>query len=196
MKRFAAVLLILALGAGIRLQAGGGDPSKPAGADAADMSAMMPKPGNEHRMLTSMVGTWNCDVEVFPMPGAPAMKSKGTEEVVALGEFWTIGRFKGEMMGMPFEGQGISGYDPVRKKFTNYWIDSMTPTGMMGEGTWNEEKKELVLTGRGVDPMGSEYDFREVMGVIDADTRTFSLSMVMPDGTEFTMLNIKYARVK
>ena len=39
-------------------------------------------------------------------------------------------RFKGDIMGMPFEGIGYTGYDNVKKQYWGTWMDNMS-TGMM-----------------------------------------------------------------
>ena len=196
MKRLAIVSLVLALTAGIHLVAQDDHAKKPAPDAGADMSAMMPKPGKEHAMLKGMIGTWDCEVEMAGMPGAPPTKPKAVEVVTPLGEFWAIGAFKGEMMGMPFEGHNITGYDPVKKKFTNYWVDSMSPSAMTGEGEWNEEKKELTFLAKGMDPMGNEMTMKQVVRIIDENNHTFTMTMPMPDGTEMTVISIKYTRAK
>ena len=86
----------------------------------------MPTPGPEHEMLKKDVGTWDATVEMFMAPGAPPAVSKGTETVTMLGGFWQVGEFKSEMIGQPFEGQGITGYDPAKKKFVGTWVDTMS----------------------------------------------------------------------
>lgn len=197
MKRLALATLVLALGAGIHLFAQGDETKKPAAGDSGtDMSAMMPKPAKEHQVLKGMVGKWDCEVEMSAMPGAPMTKSKATEEVHAVGEFWIYGVFKGELMGGPFEGHNVTGYDPIRKKFTNHWFDSWSPSAMVGEGDWNEERKEFTFIAKGTDPMGQEMTMKEVVRILDENTHTFSLSMPMGEGQEWTIMNIRYTRAK
>jgi hypothetical protein len=99
----------------------GGDKKQPQGGgdgamDPAKMMEMMPKPGPEHAALMKDVGTWDCNV-TCNMPGAPPMVSKGSEVVTAFGPFWTHSEFRGEMMGQPFSGAGMMGYDPTKKVY-------------------------------------------------------------------------------
>lgn len=47
----------------------------------------------------------------------------------------------GEMMGMPMNGIGITGYDNLKKKYVGFWIDNMG-TGMYTmEGEMDKEGK-------------------------------------------------------
>jgi hypothetical protein len=127
----------------------------------------MPQPGPEHEMLKKDVGTWDATVEFFMAPGAPPAVSKGTETVTMLGGFWQVNDFKSEMMGMPFEGRGATGYDPATK----------TMTAMM----------------EGPDPSGAIVKTKETTEWKDADTRVFT--MYAPDGQSVSM-RITYKRRK
>jgi hypothetical protein len=115
----------------------------------------MPKPGPEHEFLKKMAGSWECAIKSSFVPGQPASNSKGVENSkVALGGFFVIGDFKGEMMGMPFEGHSIKGYDTFKKKYTGVWCDSMGSWMMISEGTLDKDGKVLTETSKGPDMTG------------------------------------------
>ena len=54
---------------------------------------------------------------------------------------------------MAFEGRGQFGYDPAKKKYVGTWIDSMSPTLRVLEGTYDAKTKTLTYKGDGVCPI-------------------------------------------
>ncbi|HVZ33633.1 MAG TPA: DUF1579 domain-containing protein [Polyangiaceae bacterium] len=87
-------------------------------------------PGEMHKHLEGMVGTWNAQVTMY-MPGSTEpMTSTGKMVTKAIqGGRFTLSEFTGEMMGQPFTGTLLCGYNNVEQRFENVWIDSMS-TGM------------------------------------------------------------------
>ena len=83
---------------------------------AAGAAMELPKPGPEHEILKKDEGVWDATVEATMAPGAPPAVSKGVETVKATGGgLWYVSDFKSEMMGQPFEGHGVTGYDRSRR---------------------------------------------------------------------------------
>ncbi len=60
--------------------------------------------------------------------------------------------FKGSMMGMPFTGHGMHGYDNVTGKHWSTWNDSMSTGLMVSEGTC-DAKGACTFTGSWNDPI-------------------------------------------
>jgi hypothetical protein len=154
------------------------------------------KPTKEHELLKKDVGTWDATVKIWPMEGAPAMESKGTETNELLqGGLWIVSRFEGEAGGMPFTGVGTSGYDPQEKKFVGTWIDTMTPHIMLTKAEYDEESKTFTGTAEGRDAQtGQPYNAKITARYIDDDTRTFEMQMPGKDGKYFKMMEITYKR--
>ena len=111
----------------------------------ARLSAQQPpevKPGPEHAFLKEGEGVW--DATAKSMGG----ESKGELRCqMALNGLWLLELYKGEAGGQAFEGRGATSYDPAKKKFVNVWIDSMVPSPMLSEGTYDKQKKTLTLVG-------------------------------------------------
>src|SRR5262245_66387294 len=93
---------------------------------SAEQKAMMDKmakaatPGAPHAMLAKMAGDWNCSVKYQMDPSQPAQESQSTATITGLME----GRYiqevdSGQMMGMPFNGMGLYGYDNVSGKYVS-----------------------------------------------------------------------------
>lgn len=169
---------------------------------ATMMNAMMAygTTGPMHAMLASWNGTWNGETTMWDYEGATPNTSTGT----AVNTMIFDGRYQsskhtGNMMGMPFEGHSIMGYDNAQKKFVASWIDTWSTGIMTSSGNWDEATKTLTLTGTMPDLVrpGKECTFREVFTVVDDNTHT--MEMWSPDpktGKEFKMMVIKMTRKK
>ena len=56
-------------------------------------------------------------------------------------------RYEGNMMGRPFVGHGMTGYDNAMGKYWSTWNDNMSTGLMTSWGTWDEAKKAIVFEG-------------------------------------------------
>ena len=171
--------------------------------DSATMMAKMMEygtPGPMHTMMASWNGNWNTESTMWEYEGAQPQKSNGTAvNSMIMGGKYQNSKYNGNMMGMPFEGMSIMGYDNATKKFSSSWIDTWsTGIGNMS-GTWDEATKSLTLTGKTPDICrpGKECTMREVYKVVDENTHI--MEMYGPDpktGKEMKMIEIKFARKK
>jgi hypothetical protein len=155
-----------------------------------------PRPGPEHEILKGDVGTWDATVESFMTGGPTPMVSKGTETNVLVGGLWLVTDFKADMMGMPFLGHGISGYDPHKKKYVGTWVDTMSSGLGISESTWDAATKTMTGTHEGPDPSGQLQKMKAVVVYKDPDTRVFTMSGAGPDGKDVKFLTITYQRRK
>lgn len=156
------------------------------------------KPGPEHALLKQMEGTWDASIKMSGPPGAPAMDSKGTMTFkMDLGGFWLVSNFEGQMMGQKFQGHGLSGYDPLQKKYVGVWADSMAPYLLRTEGSWDKAGKVLTEIGEGPDPeTGKTEKMKMVTEIKDKDTMLFTMYMPGKDGKDAVMFTIHYKRKK
>ena len=146
------------------------------------------KPGPEHAFLKEGEGIW--DATAKSMAG----DSKGELHCkMALNGLWLLEQYKGEAGGVAFEGRGSTSYDPAKKKFVNVWIDSMVPSPMLSEGTYDKAKKTLTLVGTMPLPDGKSMKSNITITYKDANTKVLSLKGNM-DGKEFEMVEITYKR--
>src|SRR5262249_2628167 len=108
-------------------------PAAPPGMDPAMMAKMgaYATPGPEHKMLEGRVGKWTGKGKFWMFPEAPVMESEVTSEFKwMLGNRYLEDTTHGNMMGQPFEGHGVTGYDNMKKKYVSTWIDN-GGTGIM-----------------------------------------------------------------
>jgi hypothetical protein len=168
-------------------------------------SAMMDKAWKEsmtvseqHKMLAKADGTWTGDVTMWMADGAPPMKSTSTTvNKMIFGGLYQQSTHSGDMMGMPFEGMSILGYDNMKKEFFSTWIDNMGSGIIVSTGSWDEASKKLTLTGSMKCMNGQDAMEREVFTMTDDNNQT--LEMYGPDsktGKEYKTMEIKYTRKK
>ena len=170
--------------------------------DSVAMQKMMEygTPGPMHALMASWSGTWNGETTMWMKDGAPPQTSKGKAvNSMILGGKYQSSKHSGDMMGMPFEGQSVMGYDNATKEFTSTWIDNMSTGVMIMKGTWDDGSKTLTLTGSMPDITrpGKECKLKETLKIIDDNTQM--MAMYGPDpatGKEYKMMEIKMTRQK
>ena len=163
------------------------------GAAVADPQSDKPAPPPQAAQFAKAVGTWDATVE------SHGDVSKGTETIRVMGDgLWAISDFDGTFSGAPFKGHGVSGYDPAQKKYIGVWVDTMSPFPMHIEGQMDAAGKVLTSKGKMPDPTNPAQmvECSLVETWIDADNRTFSMSMPGPDGKTMEMMKITYKRRK
>lgn len=155
-----------------------------------------PKPGPEHEILKMDAGTWDAVVEFVPGPGAPLEKSKGVEvNTIGCGGLCLISDFKGEAMGSPFHGHGITTWDAVKKKYVGSWTDSMSQGLLIGEMAYDAAKKQATGWMEGPDMSGKVMRTRSVLAYT-ADGRVLTAFAPGPDGKEMQVMKITYTKRK
>ncbi len=168
--------------------------------EKAQMDAMMKAgtPGDAHKKLSNMVGTWDATVKMYPMqPGAPVQQSTGVaENKWVLGGRFVQETFNGNFMGMPFSGIGYTGYDNIKKQYIGTWMDNMSTSVMMSAGGPVGEKT-YEFSSTMDDPMsGKAMPVKEKMTVIDDDHHVMEMWAPAPDGKMVKMMEITYTRKK
>lgn len=162
-----------------------------------DMKAMMAyaAPGDNHKMLAKMAGTWSATVTFWMQPGAAPMTSSATAvNEMILGGRYLQSKNTGTMMGQPFEGMGITGYDNAKKVFIATWVDNFGTGILTMTGTWDDAAKGIVFSGKEVDPTtGKEFAYRQVVKNPDDHTQIMEMYANMGSG-EFKNMEIKYTR--
>ena len=166
-----------------------------------DKQAMMEEwkrlgtPGEPHKVLASLAGSWTTKSKEWMEPGKPPMESTGTAEFKTLLD----GRFlqqelTSEMMGQAYSGIGTTGYDNLRKKYLVAWIDSMGTGIFMMEGTGSADGKTMTLKGSHEEPGGGSMSHRAIWKIIDDNTQTFEMYGTHKGGEEMKGMEITYTR--
>lgn len=170
-----------------KAQPGGGDEQK------AMMEYMMP--GDMHKWMASIAGEWKTSNTMWMQPGAPPMTSEGTckNEMMFDGRYMQT-THTSSIMGMPFTGIGMMGYDNALKMFVSTWIDNMGTGIMYGKGSYDAENKKIEIKGMMVDPMQKkEIAYREVFTIKDDKNMMMEMFADM-NGKEHKCMELKYVK--
>ena len=152
-------------------------------------------PGEPHKLFTSLAGSWTTKTKEWMEPGKPPTESTGTAEMKMLldGRFLQQ-EFTGNMMGQPFSGIGIDGYDNLRKRYVTTWIDTWGTGIFQMEGTASADGKTITLKGSHPEPGGGKMAHRAVWKIADGNTQTFDMYGAHHGGKEMKVLEITYSR--
>ncbi|MCB1592890.1 MAG: DUF1579 domain-containing protein [Alphaproteobacteria bacterium] len=177
----------------------------PAGPDAEAMAKMMElmQPGEMHKKLETLAGSWSYTSSMQMTADAPVEESSGTSEntMVFGGRFLKMavkGTMKMNGQDVPFEGEALTGYDNVAQQFQNVWYDSFATSMMTGTGTFDEATQTIKEVAEASCPMtGGKRSFRNETKFIDADHFSYTMHSADPkSGVEYKMMEIQYTRVK
>jgi len=163
----------------------------------AEMEAYMQAgtPGAPHQMLAASVGTYDLKVKSWHDPKAPATEEAGTAtRKMILGGRVLVEDVNSTMMGSPFTGQGLRGYDNVSGKYWSLWMDSMSTGMMMSEGTC-DAKGTCTFNGSWNDAVTkAPYKVRMTTRWTSPTTEVFEMYGPAKDGKEMKMMEITYTK--
>jgi len=171
-----------------------------------DMMKMMEmgKPGEFHAKLKPMAGKWTTTSKFRMTPEMPWEESTGKAEFKwALGGRFLVQEYKANpgpqdaMMGGPFEGYGMTGYDNIDKKFHNIWTDNMSTGMMVSTGTADGSGQTFNYNGECNCPIaGGPKPVKSIIKIEGDDKLKFEMYDKTPDGKEFQCLEVTYTREK
>jgi len=155
-------------------------------------------PGDRHKKLDAIVGTFDTKVRSRLDPSQPPEDSVGTSvNSWVLGGRYVEQQFEGTMMGEPFTGIGYTGYDNVQKKYVSVWMDTAA-TGMMYlTGTADAAGKAIAGRSTIWDPVsGKPFPVESKLLITDGDHYSFELVGKAPNGRMTKLIEIQYTRKK
>lgn len=157
--------------------------------------AKLATPGEEHRQLAHLAGSWTTKTREWMEPDKPPMETTGSVETKILLD----GRFlqqdmTGQMMGQPFSGVEIIGYDNLLKRYVTAWMSTMSTGIFMMEGTASADGKTITLQGQHPEPDGGYMKHRAIWKIVDDNTQTFDMYGAYHGGKEWKMMEITYSR--
>jgi len=135
-------------------------------------------PGAGHEALQALEGDWIAEVHCFMDPGAKAEVHRGTASAqFILGGRFLEEEFHGEMMGKPFTGRGIFGFDNTKQKFVSIWLDDMNTAIQMSEGKGDHGNKVITLEGKSNCAATGQHDVPtgQIIRVLGPDKHTVEL---------------------
>jgi hypothetical protein len=152
-------------------------------------------PSEEHQRLAESVGTWSVKGKLFAAPGAPPVEYEGTaERKMILGGRYVSESFHCSIMGMPFEGLLVMGYDKLAGEYFSFWLDNMSTWAMTSTGTVDENgNEEMVGIGRDlITPEGRPI--RSTITTNPDGTLTWHMYDSRPGVGEYVAMELVYTR--
>ena len=160
-----------------------------------EMYKQLATPGEPHKLLANLAGNWTTTTKSWMDPGKPPMESTGTAVMkMVLGGRFLLQEFTSEMMGQPFSGIGIDGYDNLRQKYVTAWFDTMGTGIFLMEGSASPDGKTITLEGQHDEPGGGSMSHRAVWKLVDENTQTFDMYGAHHGAKEMKMMEITYTR--
>jgi Protein of unknown function (DUF1579) len=164
----------------------------------AEMEAMMKAgtPGAQHQALAASAGTYDLKVKSWHDAAAPAMEETGTaKRSMMLDGRVMFEELTSSMMGTPFTGHGMMGYDNVTGKYWSTWNDSMSTGLMVSEGTCDAQGKTCTFIGHWNDPVKkAPVKARMTTRWTSPTTQIFEMFGPGKDGKEMKMMEITYTK--
>ena len=152
-------------------------------------------PGWAHELLASHAGEWKSVTTYWMDPSAPPQTMEGTSKnEMIMGGRYLKSTHSGEMMGMPFEGMSIEGYDNAKNEFTSVWVDNFGTGTSISTGKYDKETNSIIYMGTVYEPMqGKDVTVKEIIKYIDKDHHTIEMYTV--DGEQETKtMQIEFTR--
>ena len=171
----------------------------PQNTDPAKMMEEMAKlmaPNENHERLKALVGKWNVTTRMWMQPGAPPEETRGTADIKLFpGGRFVQEDFRGKIMGKPFSGFALTGYDNTKQKYQMLWVDSMSTCMTVSEGTVDETGKVVTTVAAPIDPITKKPAQMKFVMTLESDkkhtTETYERGK---DGKEFRTMEIVYTR--
>ncbi len=166
---------------------------------AMEQAMKLGSPNVNHHVLSPLAGKFTATARMWMKPSEAPQEFTGViENAWILGGRFLQSVYKGEAMGMPFEGMGTVGYDNIRERYESVWLDTMMTGTMYSTGSYDPAKKILTLSGTFSCPMTGEKEkwSRSDWTIQDDDTNIYASYSKDEKGQEFKSMEIVYKRVK
>jgi hypothetical protein len=160
------------------------------------MAAMMKyaTPGPNHDLIKSLEGSWKTVTKTWMGPGEPTVTEGINQSRMILGGRFLMDELRGEFMGKPYEGFGITGYDLQDQQFVTIWADVLATKIMVSTGQLDGTGKVITYKGMVDDPLtGKAIPYRITTEITGHDKHIFTMYGVH-DGVEVKEMEITYTR--
>ena len=152
-------------------------------------------PGEPHKLLAMLEGSWTTKSKSWFEHDKPPMESNGTcEQKLILDGHYLWQEYRGEMMGSPFTGINILGYNNHTMKYESIWIDSMSTAIFIFEGMASADGRIITQTCTYDDPARGPSVWRSVTRIKDDNTQEFEMFLAPKGGQEEKVMEMTVTR--
>ncbi len=157
------------------------------------------QPGEAPKNLETYVGVWDTVTKVWMGgPGTDAMESTGTSTFKSvLGGNWIMEDHTGTMMGMPYLGMGMMGYDNYKNLYVGTWFSNMGTEMLQMAGSRHPKTGVVTMYGAMDEPQLSVHSrtVKYVMTPTDEDHFTFEI-IDLHASDDYKVIELVYTRRK
>jgi len=154
-------------------------------------------PAEEHAKLAYFIGQWDTTTRMWMAPGQPPSEETGSSTFQ-----WKYGKrfvhqtHTGNMMGMPYEGGGLTGYDNYKNKWVSTWASSMGTNISYMEGTLDQTGTVWTYFGQMDEFLTDEHDkmVKYVTRIEDDDNFVFEIHDLTIVPGETKVVEVEYTR--
>lgn len=192
MRKLLLLMIAFALPLSVLAQDQGGNP------DAMKEYMKLMSPGAQHALLAEGAGEWNVSHKMWMDPAGEPTVQTGKAKAYMVMDRYLVEDYESTVMGMPFKGQSMTGYDNFRKEYWSTWVDNMSTGISVFRGQWDEATKTLTMNGTMDDPMAGQKDapIRSTVKHNDDGSRTFEMWGKTPDGKDVKFMEMVYTKAK
>ncbi len=152
-------------------------------------------PGAPHKLLANLSGSWTTKTKAWMSPDNPPMEGTGTcEQKMILDGRYLQQEYSGEMMGSPFTGINLIGYDNHTKKYVSTWIDSMSTGIYYFEGKASVDGRTITQESSYDDPVRGPAVWRSVTRIGDDKTLKYEMYLTSKGGKKEKMMEMTVTR--
>lgn len=156
------------------------------------------KPIAQHAWLQKLVGEWRSESEMMMGPGEECQKGHGHESVRSLGGLWAYAEGTANMPdGSKMTYYSTLGYDVSFNEYRGCWFADMSSHLWKQVGTLSDEGRVMTLNCEGPNMFkdGETANYRDVIELVDDNTRTLTSYGEQEDGTWMKFMSVKFTRV-
>ncbi len=196
-SRLLTAAAVLAAAPALALAQEGQAPPQMTPEQKAEMEAYVAagSPGAPHQALAATAGSYDLKIKSWHEPGGPPSEESGTAtRKMALDGRVLVEDVSSSMMGTPFTGHGMQGYDNVTGKYWSTWNDSMSTGVMLSQGTCDAQGA-CTFTGSWNDPITKgPINARMTSRWTSPTVQVFEMYIPGKDGKEMKMMEITYTK--
>ena len=150
----------------------------------ADKQEMMKKveaagtPGPSHKALQALAGNWKAEVKCWMDPAGPAEATAGTARAnLTFNGRFLEEEFHGQMMGKPFVGRTLLGFDNIKQTFNSVWVSDNQTSMFVSEGKADGSNKVITMEGKTNCPATGRRDIpmKTVLRIVSPEQHVFEM---------------------
>jgi len=154
------------------------------------------QPGAVHKQMARWAGEYTTSSKFFAKPGQPSAATTGTATIRSiLDERFLSEENAGTMLGQPYTGMHLYGYNNATGKYEATWVYTGSTATMTLTGTSKDDGRTIEYTAS-IDQKGTKMTLYVVLKHVDDDKFTVELYAKNKDGSKGPTLETTYTRKK